>query len=576
MIDEELLKKYIGEENFKSGCIRPSKYKDSIQYADDLIEFINKYSFLYENRSLDFFRNNIWERLIPEDWKQPLLEMTDEECVEFHCGTIIKDEWPIELKSFINDAVNLWIPKNVYLPDDQWILQDTKKDFGLDSLFLGMSGKKIHEILRMSEFVNMIAKQLKPNEIVDIGAGEAYLTQILNHQFNHSMTAIDCSESFIEGAIKRQTLIENQRIKKELKQQKENENEKDNLNKITSTITTTRSTTATINNNNNNNKLSNNNETILNEIKKVKEIEKKEIMNKLNVKSTNMCVTTISTDMKNDDFLDILNGNDSRKNYESIMLIGLHTCGILPPTMIKNYLQCSNIDSIIDVGCCYYKIDIDSNHQFMSDHCIGKNLKLGPAPLKLSCEASDSSQKDLESFKYSGRIHYYRVILEDWILNEMNNNNNNNNNGNSDNNNNNGGKSNNDSDNKIKSHDFTIRNISKNQCKDYKSYYNAALIRMKRQQKEQLIHQDFKFPETCQPIISYFEKQNQIQQEKKISVFLLLRSLLAPVLESIIVLDRFLYLDQFSSTTQSFIIPIFNKLISPRNLIILSFKNKIK
>ncbi|KAM9964371.1 hypothetical protein ACTFIW_004131 [Dictyostelium discoideum] len=541
MINEILLKKYIGEENFKSGCIRPNKYKDSIKYADDLIEFINKYSFLYENRSLDFFRDNIWSRLIPEEWKQPLLDLTDDECVEFHSGTVIKDEWPISLKSFITDAVELWIPKNVYLSDDQWILQDTKKDFNLDSLFLGMSEKKIHEILRMSEFVNMIAKQLNPNEIVDIGAGEAYLTQILNHQFNHSMTAIDCSESFIEGAIKRQSLIENQRIKKELKQQKETTN------------STTTTTTEIINNKLKLNNIENN----LNEIKKIKEIEKKEIMNKLNLKSTNMCVTTISTDMKNDDFLNILNRNDSTKNYESIMLIGLHTCGILPPTMIKNYLQCSNIDSIIDVGCCYYKIDTDSNHEFMSDHCIKKNLKLGPAPLKLSCEASDSSQKDLESFKYSSRIHYYRVILEDWILNEINNNNNNSKLGIL-----------------IKSHDFTIRNISKNQSRDYKSYYNAALIRMKRQQNEQSIHLDFKLPETCQPIISYFEQQNQKQQEKQITTFLLLRSLLAPVLESIIVLDRFLYLNQFSSTTQSFIIPIFNKLISPRNLIILSFKNK--
>jgi len=517
MTTDNIILRYIGSDNYKYPWNPPKLYqsKTAEQYASDLTEFIKKYSFLYQIRSLDFFVNDVWDKLIPEEWRESLLMMEEQDAIKFHTGTVILDSFPDSLKQFIRDAVSLWMPTTVHMPDSQWAL----KDFSLETLFIGMSEKKIHEIKRMSEMVHSIAETVKPTEMLDIGSGEGYLTQVLSHQFKYSISAVDCSHSFIEGAMKRQSLIEAQRISKELKEK--------NIDK--STFSTS----------------GNSNNITADQRKDIKSNEKKILMKELNISSPNMCVATIHPEMKGNDFIDLLNASDSSKNYESMMLLGLHTCGNLPATMIQNFIGCNHIDSIIDVGCCYYKVD--GNHIFLSEHCKTLNLELGPAPLKLSCEASEKSQADQESFEYSNRVHFYRVILETWLKKHIFNNEN---------------------------HDFTIRNLSKTHCATFESYASASISRINRLQQQQQVHSNIGNISLDSLLKFYHENDfNTTALQKQVSTFLLLRGLLSPVLESLIVLDRWIYLNQFKSTCTSYIAPIFDKNLSPRNFIIISYKH---
>ncbi|KAF2077858.1 hypothetical protein CYY_000820 [Polysphondylium violaceum] len=517
---DQIIIDYIGSDNFKCKWNPPNLYRDRTaqQYATDLADFIKKYSFLFQIRSLDFFVLDVWSKLIPEEWRDPLLSMTDTDAMQFHKGTVVLDTFPQSLKEFIHQAVSLWMPTGVHRADEsQWSLHS----FSLETLFIGMSEKKIHEIKRMAEIVHSVAQVLQPTEMLDIGSGEGYLTQVLSHQFKYSISAVDCSHSFIQGAMKRQSLIEDQRISKELKEK--------NIDKTTITNTTTT------------------NNITANQRKELKSNEKKVLMKELNITSPNMCVATIHPDMKGDDFIDLLNNNNSSKNYESMMLLGLHTCGNLPATMIQNFIGCNHIDSIIDVGCCYYKVD--GNHVFLSEHCKSLDLVLGPAPLKLSCEATEKSQADQESFEYSNRVHFYRVILETWLKKQVFNN---------------------------RNHDFTIRNLSKTHCATFESYAKASIARINRLQQQQdsnAVHPDI----TLDSLMEFYKENNfnTDERQKQVSIFLLLRGLLSPVIESLIVLDRWLYLNQFSTTCNSFITPIFDKNLSPRNFIIISYKYPI-
>ena len=51
------------------------------------------------------------------------------------------------------------------------------------------------------------------------------------------------------------------------------------------------------------------------------------------------------------------------------ILIGLHTCGDLAPTMLKVYSQSTQIVGLVSVGCCYMKL---STSQPITANSIGK------------------------------------------------------------------------------------------------------------------------------------------------------------------------------------------------------------
>ncbi|GAM26389.1 hypothetical protein SAMD00019534_095640 [Acytostelium subglobosum LB1] len=535
-----------------------------VHYIQQLALFINQYSWLYRERTIDFFLNDVWS-LVPVEWHEPLLSMTDTECLWFASADVVKDTWPQSLRTFVTEAKRLWMPKTVKRDEQRWKMPD----FALPSLKLKMSEKKIHEIKRMAELVDSVAIIMKPDEIVDIGSGEGYLTQVLSHQYHHSLTAIDCSESFIGGAIKRQNQIEVERVSARMKA----------LNVVSSTTTTNNNNkdvvqeeivegddeTTTITKKKIKIRLTPEQQQELADRKKMEKLEKrKALLDEMDISGPKMCVAMISPEMKNDDFINLLAKHDSSKQYQSIMMIGLHTCGTLASTMIANYVQCNRVNCLVDVGCCYYRIPGHS-YQFLSESARGL-VELGPAALKLSCEASDFSYGtrsddqlySLNEFKYSMKVHFFRVIFETALIRLYG-----------------------------ADHSFTIRCISRANSATFELYAQSALKRMTSQLDKQRkdgggVHDNRSLPTLDQLMEIYHQYEND---QKKISLFLLLRGLIAPVLESYIVMDRWLFLDESrqhtekvtgqTSTLRSFIVPIFEETISPRNYAILSFKQPL-
>lgn len=57
----------------------------------------------------------------------------------------------------------------------------------------------------------------------------------------------------------------------------------------------------------------------------------------------------------------------------------------------------------------------------------------------------------------------------------------------------------------------------------------------------------------------------------QVNATLLLRSVLSPVLEAFILMDRWMYLEENGSF--SFLVPLFDELLSPRNITIIAYKN---
>lgn len=96
-------------------------------------------------------------------------------------------------------------------------------------------------------------------------------------------------------------------------------------------------------------------------------------------------------------------------------------------------------------------------------------------------------------------------------------------------------------------------------------YVKAALKRLK-------------LPEdtiTSEEAETYYQEYKKRQVDKQITILWTLRVLLAPILESIILVDRWLYLNESipdSPTKRVYLWPLFDPVTSPRNVVIAATK----
>ena len=70
-----------------------------------------------------------------------------------------------------------------------------------------MSPKKIHETSRLALFINTKAKEYNIEKIIDLGAGQGYLSHLLVTSFGLNVTAIEGKDHNINQSIKRATQI---------------------------------------------------------------------------------------------------------------------------------------------------------------------------------------------------------------------------------------------------------------------------------------------------------------------------------------------------------------------------------
>lgn len=62
---------------------------------------------------------------------------------------------------------------------------------------------------------------------------------------------------------------------------------------------------------------------------------------------------------------------------ERVMLIGLHTCGDLGPSLLQLFVNCDGIRSVVVVGCCYHKL---TQHPIEGVSFAGAPLASWPVP----------------------------------------------------------------------------------------------------------------------------------------------------------------------------------------------------
>ncbi|XP_077261641.1 methyltransferase-like protein 25B isoform X2 [Temnothorax americanus] len=218
-------------------------------------------------------------------------------------------------------------------------------------------------------------------------------------------------------------------------------------------------------------------------------------------------------------------------------IVGLHPCGDLAATLLKLYASQSEARFICIVGCCYMKLTLESPANIPNGYPLSKYLssfgkrKLSYTALEVACHAIESYRDKLKTGNYEDLIvHAYRAALETILIKRN-----------------------------SQLRHTQVRNVKVTRPVTFEQYCTAATADFEPNLRPE--DSDFQNPQ----IKSYLDQWRQIV------IFGALRTMLAPLVETVVLLDRFLYLSENDLFPVSK--PIFDPRLSPRNFLLFSMKN---
>lgn len=233
---------------------------------------------------------------------------------------------------------------------------------------------------------------------------------------------------------------------------------------------------------------------------------------------------------------------------QNTILVGLHACGNLSALLLQTFLESTSLSAIMSVGCCYHLIEQREVglHHLREVYSIQPPLKSDSVtsyplsqynqkkPLYFSRNslnlASQAPERMVDSNKLPDRNIFYRAVLQ------------------------------------VLLHDHFLPNkenvgSSATKEKDFVNYTRAALNKLK------LDHTTL----NDETIVSYLNKYTTA--ERKLYVFYQLRTVMTRVIESMILMDRLLYLREQGTSCE--IYNLFDPVKSPRCYVIAASKPKI-
>ncbi|XP_047025222.1 methyltransferase-like protein 25B [Helicoverpa zea] len=216
---------------------------------------------------------------------------------------------------------------------------------------------------------------------------------------------------------------------------------------------------------------------------------------------------------------------DCMHNYG---LIGLHPCGDLGPLLLKHFINSENIKFICVVGCCFMKLSCDGENQGypMSRYVKSLDSKLSYPSREIACHAIEVYCERLCKGNYEDlKIHAYRAALERILV---------------------------DHDPKLKH--APVRSIKHSDTMTFEKYCLQALERI-----------NVPLPTSPAVLRRGYE---DLAQWRRVVVVYTLRLALAPLVETVVLLDRVLYVLEHGISCE--IRPVFDPKLSPRNHIIIA------
>ncbi|XP_050669749.1 methyltransferase-like protein 25B isoform X1 [Leptidea sinapis] len=206
-------------------------------------------------------------------------------------------------------------------------------------------------------------------------------------------------------------------------------------------------------------------------------------------------------------------------------LIGLHPCGDLGPLLLKYFVSCERSKFICLVGCCYMKLTCENGIGYpMSKYLQSLDYTLSYPSREIACHAIEVYCEKLCKGDYNDlKVHAFRAALERILVAHN-----------------------------PKLRHSPIRSVKHTENMTFENYCKIALERM------------------SLPGMDTSQAEADLSQWKRVIIVYTLRLLLAPLVETLILLDRLYYLTEHGIYCE--IHPVFDPRVSPRNHVIIGRK----
>lgn len=231
---------------------------------------------------------------------------------------------------------------------------------------------------------------------------------------------------------------------------------------------------------------------------------------------------------------------------DGTMLVGLHACGDLTSLLLQTFIKCPQLQSIVAVGCCYHLITQKERTQsYMTDgphkkqltdpnsiHAYPISKYLQQHPLYFTRNALNLASQAPERMSTSrsspAKNLFYRAVFHVLLQDEFG--------------------------------SLPARNVghAASAAPDFNRYCKTALKKLK-------------LCDVSDPVIqSYYERFNDGTAERQLYAFHQLRILLTRVIESLILIDRMLFLHD--NEIEPSILGLFDPVVSPRCYVLVAEK----
>ncbi|XP_027062322.1 uncharacterized protein [Coffea arabica] len=359
---------------------------ETLEWINAVIEFIEPYRFLIDAHVVNFFKDGLWEA-VPKDWMDCLSKDPIQNLLSIPSG-LVHDHWPVSLKEFVLTLKSLSFPR-----DQANLFQEFP---GLDMTSLnnvlaqGMNRKKKHEIEALAAVVSSVARNIGSTRVVDVGAGQGYLAQVLSFQHGLSVYAIDAC--LHHGKV---TDARAERVRKYYASKMRKSGLESRELSIPKTVTCQVLSANMLNN------LSNS------------------FIQGEHAKKPNVVSGIMSEQRKGPHESELPSTSDVFCS-SSLILAGLHACGDLSVTMLRTFLESDQVKSVISIGCCYNLLSEDDSDK-ASSVCgfpMSKGVKftgfaLGRSARDLACQSAER-WKCLGEFAglHNFELHAFRAAFQ--------------------------------------------------------------------------------------------------------------------------------------------------------------------
>ena len=242
-----------------------------------------------------------------------------------------------------------------------------------------------------------------------------------------------------------------------------------------------------------------------------------------------------------------LSGNHIEPGKDT-MLIGLHACGDLTPLLLQIFRTCPDLKCIVSVGCCYHIItQRERTLCYMTEGCHKDKLLdpsavhaypmsqyLQQSPLYFTrnalCLAQQAPEKMAVTSAFPAKNLFFRAVFQVMLLELC--------------------------------KDPPVLNVGQSASRetDFLAYSKAAFSKLR------IEHCNL----TDSAVMAHFNRFSCVHERQLYAVYQL-RTLLARVIESIILLDKVLYLDDNGFKSEVF--SLFNPVVSPRCFVLVTTKS---